>query len=140
MASTNSSNHHLIPLGPGSRYSDPPTSHLSADETPGRIALRRQVLDVHRAHPEGLTDDELSGLLPGLWPPSVARRRTDLAQLGYVSDSGARRLTRRGRWAIVWTVVRVAFCGCPEPELADRVCETCNRPNAFAMVAFEGAA
>lgn len=65
----------------------------------------RLVLAAHAAHPRGLTDDELSGnLLPDEHPGSVSRRRGTLRDLGYIGDTGERRLTRWGRQAVVWRV------------------------------------
>lgn len=69
-----------------------------------RSRLRQAVHEAHRAHPEGLTDDQVAELLPGEDKGSIAKRRGDLVADGLLIDSGATRPTRRGCAAIVWQV------------------------------------
>jgi hypothetical protein len=66
--------------------------------------LQAAVLDVHRAHPDGLTDEELRGHLPMLNGGSLVKRRTELSRAGLVFDTGTTRTTYSGRAAIVWRV------------------------------------
>lgn len=91
----------LFPTGPTARPSDPPTSlQAPTDLAPMQTA----VLDVHQAHPDGLTDEELRRHLPRLNGGSVVKRRTELARAGLVYDTGTTRTTYSGRAAIVWRV------------------------------------
>jgi hypothetical protein len=58
-----------------------------------------------------LTDEEMQ--LAGMMPANTQRpRRIELAQLGLVCDSGARRPTSRGKTAVVWRIHRVGDCSC----------------------------
>lgn len=61
---------------------------------------------VYRAlHRKPRTDEELIRLT-GLSPNSCRPRRVELVEMGLVQDSGQRKQTRSGRWAIVWMVAR----------------------------------
>lgn len=63
--------------------------------------LRAKVLLYLRAHPEGLTDEQMQNDIP--MPPSTQRpRRCELVDHGLVIDSGTRRKTASGRSAVVW--------------------------------------
>ena len=62
---------------------------------------RLTCLEAFRAHPEGLTDEELAKAC-GLYLYTAAPRRVELTKGGWVVDSGIRRQTDRGRQAIVW--------------------------------------
>jgi hypothetical protein len=70
-----------------------------------RSLLRETVLAVHRAHPDGLTDSELSGLIPGAHPGSVSKRRHDCMAAGLVRETDLTRATAYGAQATVWVVV-----------------------------------
>lgn len=85
------------------RSTDPVTSHLAAEASPGRSQHRARVLAAHRANAEGLADFELVALLPGLHPGSIAKRRKDLVDVGLIVATAETRLTPHGRSAIVWT-------------------------------------
>jgi hypothetical protein len=62
------------------------------------------VMDTHRAHPNGLTDQELRRHLPQFDGGSLVKRRSELARAGLVFDTGTTRETASGRRAIVWRV------------------------------------
>lgn len=92
---------------PGARPTDPATSKAAASLD--RSTLRERVLAALVAHRDwdsggGLTDDELARLMPDEHAGSVAKRRTDLRDLGLVTESSRTRTTRAGCDAIVWAV------------------------------------
>lgn len=65
-----------------------------------------QVYDLFTDHPDGLTDDELAeaAAIAYGWSPfsSTARsRRAELSGMGYIVDSGDRRLSPAGRKEVV---------------------------------------
>lgn len=92
-------------LPPNVRTADPDTSRAAAERTPRlRATDRARALDVHRAHPDGLTDFELADLM-GRQQTSAGKRRGELVALGYVRDSGRRRPAPSGAKAIVWQVI-----------------------------------
>jgi hypothetical protein len=65
--------------------------------------LQQRVLETIAQHGHhGMTDEELRRSLPDLAPDTPRARRTELTSLGLVADSGERRRTARGRFAIVW--------------------------------------
>lgn len=74
---------------------------------------RARVLEYIREH-DGATDDELIVGL-SLEPMSIHPRRWALMHDGFIEDSGKRRLTRKGRNAIVWRARKVGA----------RVCDDC---------------
>lgn len=84
------------------------TEHAAAAsvaETTGR--LRLAVLELLRAAPDGLTDDEGAVLLRNVYVGAdrltFGRRRNELADARLVRDSGLRRINpATGRTAIVW--------------------------------------
>ena len=55
---------------------------------------------------DGLTDEEMQARL-GLNPSTQRPRRIELVEAGLVRDSGQRRRTRSGRWAVVWSFAPV---------------------------------
>lgn len=67
-------------------------------------ALRAQVLQLLREHPDGLTDDEGGAYLGGD-RLTFGRRRNELATRGIVVDTGNRRAGPSGRKAIVWAAI-----------------------------------
>ena len=84
------------------RRTDPATSH----EAPTRQALnghRLRVLQVHRDHPDGLTDFELAELT-GLAQTSCGCRRGELVRAGFIVATTERRPSPSGSSAIVWRV------------------------------------
>lgn len=88
---------------------DPDTSwQAGRTDTPGkhvaRSKLRARVLELHRANPAGLTDDELAVRLPDEDKGSIAKRRGDLVAEGALVNTGKTRSTRRGCAAIVWRI------------------------------------
>jgi hypothetical protein len=89
---------------PAARTSDPDTSHKAAERALSRGSEdRKQALEAHRAHPEGLTDFELGDLV-NRQQTSAGKRRGELRDLGLVRDSGARRASPSGSSAIVWQI------------------------------------
>jgi predicted ArsR family transcriptional regulator len=64
---------------------------------------RRRVFGAIRAVEGGLTDEEIQTAL-GLNPSTERPRRVELVERGMVEDSGARRMTRSGRSAVVWAL------------------------------------
>lgn len=93
----------LFPTGPTARTTDPPTS-LAAGQSLSTEALSVMQEWVMCAHLEhlGLTDEQMCELLPDFHPPSLIKRRGELAKAGLVVDSGRTRFTKRWRDAIVW--------------------------------------
>lgn len=84
------------------------TEHEAADSVAAVTgALRRQVMALLVSHEDGLTDDE-GGVLMGGDRLDFGRRRQELYRRGLVADSGVRRLTPRGRKAIVWILAENA--------------------------------
>jgi hypothetical protein len=65
-------------------------------------ALQRKVLELLRATPEGLTDEEVQRRLD-MNPSTQRPRRIELARRGLVVEAGTRR-TASGRMATVWRV------------------------------------
>ena len=90
-------------LPPAQRHSD--TSVAAADAIAGTTGrLRRLVLDHLKAvHPAGATDEEMQTAL-GMNPSTQRPRRIELVERHMVRDSGQRRKTTSGRWAVVWEV------------------------------------
>lgn len=89
---------------------DPETSWAAGrEDTPGkrehRSRLRAQILRLHQAAADGLTDDELATQLLDEDRGTIAKRRGDLVRDGELVDTGRTRRTRRGCAAIVWAVV-----------------------------------
>ena len=87
------------------------TEHAAADSMRGKAnTLRLAVLRLLRTAPDGLTDDEGGQLLRKQYPAAdrltVGRRRQELCTVGLAADTGKRRQTPSGRWAIVWTATR----------------------------------
>ena len=80
------------------------TSWYAAHSIPAeRLSrLKKQILDVLRSlHPDGLTDDELSGVLRE-YRYTVAPRRRWLVLADLVEDTGGRRIGERGRKQVIW--------------------------------------
>ena len=86
------------------------TSAEAAAALENGVRLRAAVLDALRAHPVGLTDEELEDRL-GLRHQTVSARRRELVLLGLAGHArdaaGARvrRMNGSGRSAWVWTVL-----------------------------------
>jgi predicted deacylase len=89
---------------PTARATDPTTSHDAATRATTRQASDcALVLDVHRQHPEGLTDFELAAHT-GRQQTSLGVRRNELRKAGLIRDSGHKRPSPSGTLAIVWTL------------------------------------
>jgi hypothetical protein len=80
------------------------TSYAAAVENAAHAGTeRRRVFDeIYRCH--GATDHELQKNL-AMNPSTQRPRRVELVNFGLVRDSGRKRLTPSGRWAVVWDVV-----------------------------------
>lgn len=86
---------------PRQRHSE--TSCDAADKIePKAPTLREKVLHVI-SELGGLTDAECQQVLH-LDPSTQRPRRIELVRMGLVVDSGAKRRTRSGRLAVIWTV------------------------------------
>jgi len=90
-------------LDPPARRDGPATSRAAARSMRSSTPAQRERVLVFIASRGvvGATDAETQTAL-GLGPQSVSPRRGELARLGLVRDSGARRATPSGRRAIVW--------------------------------------
>lgn len=97
------------------RVPDHSTSIEAAEKVEQRLSeLMTAVLGVLRSFPGGLTDSELrSEMIRRGWqdgPESTYRkRRTDLATLGLVIETGERRENERGSREKVWVVAQNEF-------------------------------
>lgn len=82
----------------------PVDTSLAAAEriAPAQGTLQRRVLDYIAGQGErGATDEEVQNAL-GMNPSTQRPRRVELADAGYIVDSGATRPTASGRQAVVW--------------------------------------
>lgn len=87
------------PIAPFQRHSD--TSYAAAKAiAPHAGAQRARVYATLVAYGPS-TQEQLSDAL-GLGGDSVRPRTIELRRRGLVVDSGLRRRTRSGRWAVVW--------------------------------------
>jgi len=86
---------------PRHRLSDPQTSAQAAKSVAGQ-GIESKILAVFVGQPYGLTDDELCGLLPSLYAPTIKSARSRLSKNGYLTDSGSVRPSQRGRDMTVW--------------------------------------
>jgi len=89
---------------PGGFHSNgPETEQQAAMFVRPRTGTQREAVlnELIKAHPRGLTDDEIGELLP-LYVNTGAKRRNDLKNQGWVEDSGERRSTQTGSPAVVW--------------------------------------
>jgi hypothetical protein len=91
---------------PATRRDDYATSRAASDAlkpVTGKIAL--EVLAFARRYgPMGITDDDLKAGFPDAPESSYRKRRTELAQRGYLVDSGRTRTNRHGREETVWVL------------------------------------
>jgi len=70
---------------------------------------RKQVLhSIANAGARGVTDDEVQVML-NMNPSTQRPRRIELVERGLVVDSGGKRRTRSGRFAVVWRAVEHNF-------------------------------
>lgn len=81
------------------------TSQEAATEIVGSVAsLRRKVYElIEKSGP--LTDEEIQTML-SMNPSTQRPRRIELVERGVVCDSGEKKKTKSGRWAVAWTVSR----------------------------------
>ncbi len=91
------------------RREDPDTSKAAAESVKDITAKQKAVLRLF-LNAAG-TDEEIairynacreSFGLPVQSPSGLRSRRSELVHLGYLKDSGVRKETMSGRWAIVW--------------------------------------
>lgn len=91
------------------RTSDPQTSHQAGQRTSDELrAAYKRVLAVHKAHPRGLTDHEMSAMIRGL-QTSYGKRRGELRDMGMIEDSHERRPAPSGSSAIVWRITKAGM-------------------------------
>ena len=113
----------FLPTKAHARTSDPSTSHAAAatlDQETLR-ASQEAVLSVFRTYeqyrelPYGMTGDEFAEIYPlarqrdpkaypEQSPSGLRTRRRELVDMGFLLDTGQRRLLESGRWAIVWGI------------------------------------
>lgn len=87
------------------RIPDAVTSIAAAKDAKANAETNRQLaLRLIRESADGLTDFDLADLT-GLQQNSIGKRRTELVQLGLVTNSGRRRPSWTGSQAIVWVAV-----------------------------------
>lgn len=67
---------------------------------PSAANLREKVLDCIRAHPQGITDEQIA-TLTSLNPNTARPRRLELEKAGRIVASGTSK-TRSGRKAVTW--------------------------------------
>lgn len=87
------------------RNDDPITSHLAAASVTGIRASQRMILGAIQRHGPGTDEDIYRWLKDEGHQISLSgarTRRSELVRLGYVEDSGAKRLLPSRRLAIVW--------------------------------------
>lgn len=109
------------PVGPLVRTDDPPTSHAAAKSiVPGLGKQRAQVLtlieQVDGIYSDGGATAYEVAARSEFQQSVVARRCTDLRDLGFVSDSGRTRPGSSGRHLIIWYLTdsgRAALKGSP---------------------------
>lgn len=97
----------------GRMHRDPLDTERAAAESiaPDIKTMQAKVLRILRDHTEGLTDDEGARLLnfrtglPYVDRLTFGRRRQELCTAGLVEGTDERRVTPRGRTAIVWRAV-----------------------------------
>lgn len=77
------------------------SGEAAARIAPARASLRARVLELLRATPGGLTDEEIQRAL-AMNPSTERPRRIELVERGEVVDSKATRPTLSGRPATVW--------------------------------------
>lgn len=89
---------------PTSRRRDPVTSRMAGDRAPKlRAGDRAEVLRLHAANPDGLTDFELAALMQRQ-QTSVGKRRVELRDSGLIAQTEMRRPSPSGSPAIVWRI------------------------------------
>lgn len=90
------------PWAPAARPTD--TSVAAAEAMAPRVeTLKAQVLEVLRAHPEGMTADEIAAAM-GESILTIRPRVAELRRLGHVEPTEWRRANASGRTAIVWRI------------------------------------
>lgn len=93
---------------PTARATDPTTSHLAKCDTKAGGALTmRLVVAALLAHPDGLTDFEISGLIERD-KGSTAKRRLDALRLGFIQPTAFTRPTATGSQSVVWQATQAA--------------------------------
>lgn len=103
------------------RDSDPETSKRAARQAKAGLSkTQNMVLSILKEHPEGLGDSEIRQIANarfGFRPESSYRkRRSDLARLGLVVETGTKRLNEHGSQELVWRALT-------DEEIAARAAE-----------------
>jgi len=86
---------------PYQKHSD--TSKAAADGVVNAGTQRHTILEWLREHGPAI-DEEIQDEL-GINPNAERPRRVELKDFGFIRDSGKRRLTKSGHWAVLWEVV-----------------------------------
>lgn len=93
---------------PTARTTDPETSHLAKHDTKrGGAQTMQLVVAALLAHPDGLTDFEISGLIERD-KGSTAKRRLDALRLGLIHPTALTRPTATGSQSVVWQATQAA--------------------------------
>jgi hypothetical protein len=94
---------------PPAHHAAPSTSHDAARAiAPHAPRMRDRVMAYLRTCGGWGATDEEAGEALALRPQSYTPRRGELVKLGFVVDSGERRATASGRWAVVWVHIDFA--------------------------------
>lgn len=92
----------LFETGPRTGRDHPETSFDAADTIrPAVGTIREQVLAFALAH-GGFIDDELAAAHPDSPESSFRKRRTELAEEGWIVDTGETRRNRQGNECVIW--------------------------------------
>ena len=95
--------------GAPTRREDPDTSHEAGDQFTGE-RLRQIQQDVwdYFLRVKKATDEDLKDALSDKYPieSTWRTRRSELVRMGYLMDSGGRKLNRNGRLMIIWKLAR----------------------------------
>jgi hypothetical protein len=92
----------MFPPRTRTRGTDPDTSRKAAEQAAPRMTERRRIVLRHFLQFTAMTDLDLQGLCSN-HGSTYRTRRSELAQMGYIADSGTRSL-QRGSNRIVWTI------------------------------------
>jgi hypothetical protein len=92
----------LFGLHTRARSGDPDTSFKAAAQATPKMTERRRIVLRHFLQRQAMTDLELEGLCAN-HGSTYRTRRSELVQMGYIADSGERRLLH-GSNRIVWAI------------------------------------
>ncbi len=90
---------------------EPPAQQHSDTSKAAASRIKKQVGPMHikvlqfLADIDGATDEQMQDQIP-MSPNTQRPRRCELTQMGRIEDSGRRGLTKAGREAVVWRLVK----------------------------------